>query len=406
MLPGMTADAGLLAGITVIDFTRVLAGPFCTRLLADHGARVIKIERPDEGDETRRGYMQLEEGRDDQSTYFVRLNAGKLSLALALDRPEAREIVRELARAADVVVENFVPGVAARLGCDHAALAAVRPDLVYCSISGYGQTGPLRQSPAFAHIISAISGLMDLEQNEDAGPRVQYLQAADVLAGTHAFGAIAAALARRARTGQGAYLDVSMLEAVVAAEDVTFGAVLNGGEAYPGPRAGMVVHPVGDDKIALQVVGAPQLWPRLLAAMGRPDLHEDPRFATRLARREHWTELREVIGRWLDGFKSVDDALAALTEARIPCARVHRPREVAAHPHLAARGAFPEVTHPARGPVRITAMPYHVDGHPVAPRGPAPYRVGEHTRAVLMELLGYSPERIEALRKAGAIGLP
>src|SRR5262245_11587323 len=215
----------LLAGLTVLDFTRVLAGPYCTRLLADLGARVIKIERPGEGDDTRRGHVQLEAERTDQGTYFIRVNAGKLSLALDLAHPKAREVVLDLARAADVVVENFLPGVVAKLGCDHAAMSSVKPDLVYCSISGFGQSGPMRLQPAFHHIIHAVSGLMHLEQQTDPAPRPGYLQAADVLAGTHAFGAILAGLWRRTRTGRGAFLDVSMLECMVAAEDINYGGM-------------------------------------------------------------------------------------------------------------------------------------------------------------------------------------
>jgi CoA:oxalate CoA-transferase len=398
--------ASVLDGLTVLDFTRVLAGPYCTRLLADLGARVIKIERPGEGDEMRRGHLQLEAERTDQSTYFVRVNAGKESVALDLGHPEARAVVRDLARGADVVVENFVPGVVERLGCDYATLAAVRPDLVYCSISGYGQTGPLRDGQAFAHVINAVSGLMRLEQPLDAEPRVGYLQAADVLAGTHAFGAILAALLRRARTGRGAHLDVSMLEALVAAEDITYGAVLNGGAEFAGPRPGMILHAIGGRWLALQTVGAPRLWARLVQAMGRPELAEDPRFATALGRREHWPALRAIVRAWLDGFPSVEAAVDALQAARLPAAPVLGPAEVVAHPHLAARGFFPAVPHPVRGAVRVTGAPFHVDGEAVGPRGPAPYRVGEHTRTVLAEMLGYPQARIEALRRAEAIETP
>ena len=400
-MPG--SDDALLAGVTVLDFTRVLAGPYCTRLLADLGARVIKIERPGEGDETRRGHAQLEDERTDQATYFIRINAGKSSLALDLAHPKAREVVLDLARVSDVVVENFLPGVVAKLGCDYAALSAVKPDLVYCSISGFGQTGPLRRSPAFAHIVAALSGLMHLEQQDRPQPTPPYLQAADVLAANHAFGAIVAALFRRARTGQGAHLDVSMLEALIGAEDVSFGAVLNAGAQYPGPRIGMMVHPIGDRYVALQTVGAPDLWNRLVAVLGQPGLAKDPRFATRIARRDHWPELREIIGHWLDGFKTVDDAVAALSAGRIPCAMVLTPDEVAAHPHLTERGAFPSVPHPTRGHVRVTGSPFRLDGEAVGPVAPAPYRVGEHTRAVLGDVLGYAPTRIDALLAAGVI---
>ena len=398
----MATPDGPLAGVTVLDFTRVLAGPYCTRLLADLGADVIKIERR-EGDDTRRGYVQLEPGREDQATYFVRINVGKRSVALDLTKPQARPVVLDLARRSDVVVENFVPGVVARLGCDYETLSKVRPGLVYCSISGFGQTGPLRQQPAFAHIINAISGMMHLEQGADPAPRVAYIQAADVLAGTHAFGAIMAALWRRAQTGRGAYLDVSMLECLVAAEDITYGAMLNGGAEYPGPRAGMLIHQIEGQWFTVQSVGAPDLWARLLAAMKRPDLAQDPRFATPLARRQNWAELRPFIVAWIDTFPSAKAALEACAAARIPAAPVLTPAEVVAHPHLAEREFFPAVPHPARDGVRVTGVPFMVDGRRPMPTGPAPYRPGEHTREVLSDLLGYDSQKIEALRKAGAV---
>jgi crotonobetainyl-CoA:carnitine CoA-transferase CaiB-like acyl-CoA transferase len=290
-----------------------------------------------------------------------------------------------------------------RLGLDYAATAAVRPGLVYCSISGYGQTGPWRDRPAFAHVVHATSGLMHLERGADEPPRVLYLQAADVLAGTHAFGAIAAALLRRARTGRGAHLDVSMLEALVGAEDISFGSVLNDGPSYPGPRSGMLVEPVGDGWVAFQIVGVLDLWPRLVDLLGRPDLTQDPRFATPIARREHWPELRAIIAAWLGRFASVEEALAVLTAGRIPCARVLWPAEVVAAPHLAARGAFPAVPHRTHGTVRVTASPFHVDGEPTVPGGPAPYRPGEDTRTVLGEVLGYGPDRITDLAHRGIV---
>jgi len=399
-------SARLLDGLTVLDFTRVLAGPYCTRLLADLGARVLKIERPGEGDDTRRGYIQLEEGRLDQSSYFVRINAGKESVGVDLSQPRGRDVVLDLARKADVAIENFLPGVAARLGIDHAGLARVKPDIVYCSISGFGQTGPMRDTPAFHHIINAVSGIMHLERQTQPVPPVSYLQAADVLAGTHAFGAILAALFRHGRTGRGACLDVSMLEAMIAAEDITYGALINGGEVYPGPRAGMVVHRLEGGDFAMQTVGAPQLWNRLLAAMKRPELADDPRFSTPLARRQNWPHLLPIILAWLDGFGTRERALAGLREARLPASPVLSPVEVVALPHLEARNAFPEVPHPARGKVRVTASPFHVDGRPSPPAAGAPHRIGEHTRGVLGGLLGYDAARIDELARANVIAVP
>ena len=397
----------LLDGLTVLDFTRVLAGPYCTRLLADLGARVIKVERPGEGDETRRGYLQLEDARNDQATYFVRVNAGKLSVGLDLSRPEGRAVALDLARIADVAIENFVPGVAAKLGIGAADLRAINAKLVYCSISGFGQNGALAGSPAFAHIINAMSGMMDLERNGEATPRVSYLQAADVLAGTHAFGAILAGLVRRGRTGEGATLDVSMLQALVAAEDVSYGAILNGGEVSQGPRVGMIIGDIKGRQVVTQYVGGPQLWTRLCAVVKRPDIAHDPRFATPVLRRQHWPELRALLTDWLStSFTSVEEALATLNAARLPAAPVLSPHEVIALPHMAERQAFPEIPHRGRGAVRVTATPFHVDGAPLRPAGPAPWRIGEHTREVLTGVLGYTPARLDALRASGIIAEP
>ena len=403
----MRDDSLPLDGLVILDLTRVLAGPYCTRLLADLGARVIKIERPGEGDEMRRGPHQLEPGRDDQSTYFTRVNAGKQSVALDLASPEGRAVLLDLARRADVFVENFMPGVVGRLGCDYEAVRAVRPDIVYCSISGFGQTGPWRLRPAFAHIISAISGLMYLEQGDEPAPRASNLQAADVLAANHAATAILAALLRRGRTGRGAFLDVSMLEALVGADSITFASVLNGGGEHGNPRPGLLVYEIGGRHVAFQVVGSRELWPRLLALMSRPELADDPRFKTSEGRRANARALRDLIGDWVAArFRTVEEALAVLAEARIPCAPVLAPADVIASPHLAERAFFPAVPHPAAGAVRITASPYHVDGEPVHPRGPAAYRVGEHTREVLRGVLGYDDARIGALADARVIDAP
>jgi crotonobetainyl-CoA:carnitine CoA-transferase CaiB-like acyl-CoA transferase len=400
------AGDGLLEGYTVIDFTRVLAGPYCTRLLADLGARVIKIERPGEGDEIRYTAFQLDADRTDQSSYYARLNTGKQGIAIDLSRPEAREIVLDLVRTADVVVENFSPGVMARYGLDAATLRGEFPELVYCSISGFGQTGPLSSMQAYAHLINAISGMMDLDRGGEAQPRVSYLQAADVLAGTHAFGAICAALLRRERKGTGATLDVSMLECLIAADDITYGALLNGGLVERQPRIGMMVHAIGGRHIALQTAGAPHLWSRLVALIGKPELATDPRFATPQARRQNWGSLQQVYRDWLDRYQSADEAIAALSAARVPVVPMLSPEEVVEHPQLVSREAFPEVAHPGCGSIRVTATPFFVDGKPTHPRGSAPYRIGEQTHDVLSAMPGYPDERIESLRKLGVIEMP
>src|SRR5215831_9860759 len=395
-----------LDGFTVVDLTRVLAGPYCTRLLADLGARIIKVERPSEGDEMRRSPHQIEPPRDDQSTYFTRVNAGKESVAIDLANPRGRDVVLDLARHADAFVENFTPGVVTKLGCDYAAVRAVKPDIVYCSISGFGQTGPWRLRPAFAHIVNAVSGLMHLEQGDEAHPRASNLQAADMLAATHAAAAILGALFRRARNGRGAYLDVSMLEALVASDSVTFASVLNGGKEHGNPRPGMMVHRIGDRYLAFQIAGGTVIWARLVNLMQRPELADDPRFKSSDGRRQNWRALREILGQWLDGFSTVEGALEVLEKARVPCAPVLHPAEVIASAHLAERQFFPTLPHRGRGSVRVTASPYHLDGKPVQPRRPAAYRVGEDTREVLSKLLGYDEPRIVSLLAARAIEAP
>lgn len=401
--PPLSEDDAPLAGYVVADFTRVLSGPYCTRLLADLGATVIKIERPGEGDEVRYVLPQLDAARADRSAYFARMNAGKRGIAIDFAHPGAREIVHALVRKADVVVENFSPGVMAKYGFDEPALRALKPDLVYCAISGFGQTGPLRGLQAYAHLINAFSGMMELDRGGPARPRASNLQAADVLAGAHAFGAICAALLRRARNGRGAYIDVSMLECLIAADDVNFPALLNGFPVARQPRAGMLVEPIGDRYVALQVSGVVSMWTRLTELMGRTDLQHDERFATPAARRRNWGELSVILARWLEGFADVDAALDALGRARIPSVPVLEPEEVVEHPHLAARGAFPEVPHPVAGGARVTATPFQLDGRPVVPAGPVPYRIGEHTREVLTEWLGFAPERVQTLIDTGVV---
>ena len=395
--PSADAQDKLLDGFVILDFTRVLAGPYCTRMLADLGATVIKVERPGEGDEVRYIGLQLDDQRVDAGAYFARMNAGKQSIAIDLANPASRPLVLDLVRKADVVIENFSPGVMAKYRLDADTLCAMKPELIYCSISGFGQTGPLSAMQAYAHLINAISGMMDLDRGGVLEPRASNLQAADVLAGAHAFGAICAALLRRSRSGKGARLDVSMLECLVAADDVTYPVLLNGGSIERRPRVGMVVHPIGDRHVAMQVGSAAQVWPRIVAWLERPDLIDDPRFCTTAARRGNWDALSVLLAERLARFPTVDAAVDALRAARIPAAPVLMAEEVVAHPHLAVRQAFPTIPHPKRGPVKVTATPFQIDGAATHPAGAAPYRIGEHMHEVLTRLLGYQDAQIRQL---------
>jgi CoA:oxalate CoA-transferase len=405
----LAALPNLLEGLVVLDFTRVLAGPHATRTLADLGARVIKIERPGEGDEMRRAPAPLP-GEGDQSTYFSRRNAGKESVAVNLSLPSGQAVIHDLAKYADIAVENFMPGVADKLNCGFEAIRATKPDIVYCSISGYGQTGPSAKQGAFAHVVSAASGIMHLDAREgDSGysaPGNSHLQAADVLAGSNAVGAILAAIVRRGRTGEGAHIDVSMLESLIASEDISYGSVPNGAVSTPGPRAGMGLSQIGDRWVAWQSGGAPTLWPRLCNAMKQPGLVDDARFATGEARRDNWPEMQALVSQWLRTFADLNAALDALRHARIPCAPVNTPEEVVRDPQLEYRDTFHTLPHPGGGEVKVTSSPFWIDGKPVPPRGPAPYRIGEDTRRVLSGLLNYDSRRIAELLNSGAISEP
>ncbi|MEM7403913.1 MAG: CoA transferase [Pseudomonadota bacterium] len=394
-------NARILQGLTVLDFTRVMAGPLCTRLMADLGARVIKIERPGEGDEMRRAPAPLP-GEGDHSTYFARRNAGKQSVAINLAADAGRALALDLVARSDIVVENFAPGVMTRLGCDYAACRAVNPSVLYCSISGYGQTGPDARQGAFAHVVAASSGVMHLDAG-DLEPRTSHLQAADALAGAYGFGALMAALWRRERTGEGAQIDVSMLEAMLSGEDLAFGTVPNGVPAEPGPRAGMGLSPVHGRWVAWQSGGSPALFPRLCEAMGAPEMQHDPRFATGPDRRDNWALLQELVSAWLATFVDVDAALAALRAARIPCALLRTPDEVVNSAQLQHREAFVPVSHGDHGDVLVTTSPYRIDGLPVLPSGPAPYAIGADTQAVLHDLAGLDDAAIRALEDSGAI---
>ena len=373
--------------------------------MADLGAEIIKVERPGGGDEMRRSPAVIP-GNGDQSTYFVRRNAGKKSVAIDLSCEAGRAVARELVQHADVLVENFMPGVAEKLGIGFHALRAIKPDLVYCSISGYGQTGPMSRRGAFAHVVAAASGIMHLDADAQ-GPRSSHSQAADALAGAHGFGAIMAALWRRQRTGQGAFIDVSMLESLMASEDLSFGTVPNGFDAMPcGPRVGMGLSQIHGRWVAWQSAGAPDLWARLCAAMERPDLLLDERFATPDTRREHWPQAHDVVSAWLATFEDVAAALDALTRARVPCALARTVEEVTACEQLAHRGAFHPVLHRDVGEMRVTSSPYWIDESPVTPVRGAPYEVGEHTVDVLTDRLRYTEQQLAQLGEVGAIETP
>ncbi len=391
-----------LEGLRILDFTRVLAGPLSTALLADLGADVVKVEPP-HGDD----YRHIGPMRAGKSALFTVMNRGKKSLVLDLGRPEARELARELADRADVVVENFRPGVADRLGIGAAALRARNPKLVYVSISGFGQTGPLAQRPAYDIIVQAMSGLMEATGDPDGPPTMVGEAVSDVVAGMFASWAILAALLHAQRTGEGQHVDVSMFDTTLSFLATSVSRYLFTGK--PARRVGnrhplsapFGVYRAGDGHFALAVLNK-KLFDALASAMERDDLARDPRFLTDEGRCEHEPALREAIDAWA-GRLDVREVVARLEDAGVPCAPLWNIAQALESPQSQARGLLQPVEDPSLPGLRLPRQPVHFGGD----AGLAPARspsLGEHTASVLADLLGIGAARFDELQRLGAFG--
>jgi crotonobetainyl-CoA:carnitine CoA-transferase CaiB-like acyl-CoA transferase len=385
----------ILQGLRVLDLTTTIAGPHCTRLLADLGAHVVKIESPD-GD-LMRTRPPL---RDGASSYFGQLNAGKRSLVLDLKQPASVDIVKRLAGGADILVENFRPGVMQRLGLDYPALAAVQPALIYCAISGYGQSGPSAGRPAYAPVIHAACGydVAHLSyQGDRTKPDNNGIFIADVLSGTYAFGAILAALHQRQRTGRGQLVDVSMLESMLT---MTLVELQRAQFPLPPPGRPMFGPIETRDGHIMLAVASERTFADLARAAGREDWLTDPRFAVYADRRRHWHLLVEELERWSRGL-TTGECQAAFERCGVPCSPYRTVEEAMADPQLAHRRAFAEVRD-AGGVFRALNPPFRFSAAPagVQPFAPA---LGEHGDDILAEA-GYAPGEVEALRRSGALG--
>ncbi|AOF97574.1 coA-transferase III family protein [Sphingobium sp. RAC03] len=386
--------AGALDGVRVLDFTSVMAGPFATRMLADLGAEVIKVESL-EGDQVRARPPK----RDGHSAYFGNLNAGKRSIACNLKSPEIIDLIKQLVATCDVLVENFRPGVMARFGLDFATLAAINPRLIYCSISGYGQTGPKALFPAYAPVIHAASGfdMVNLRYQDGADrPATSGIFIADVLGGTHAFGAIQAALYQRERTGQGQHIDLSMLEAMVGM------LVFETQEAqFPGDARRPLYTPLKtNDGFIMVAPTSPRNFEQLSDAVGHPEWRDDPRFLTNADRNANWATLLALTEQWTLE-RSAAEAEAILSRHGVPCARYREIDELLDDPQLAARGAFAQV-HDGAGAFRVPNPPFRMSGSQVEARDHVA-QLGEDGAAVLAGL-GVSAEAVAALRERGDLG--
>jgi CoA:oxalate CoA-transferase len=372
------------ADYRVLDFSTTIAGPHCTRLLADLGAEVIKIEAP-EGD-----MMRLRPPiRNGASGMFALLNAGKKSVVLDLKSAEGAHAIKRLAESADIVVENYRPGVMKKFGLDFPALQAVNDRLVYCSISGYGQDGPASDQPAYAPVIHATSGYdlahLDLQPDRDR-PDYCGIFIADVLAGTYAFGAIATALEQRRSTGRGQYIDVSMMEAMLS---LTLTDMIAAQFEMPPQPSRPIFGPVetSDGYVNLSVASERTFY-GMAAAAGRDDWLTDPRFEKYIDRRGNWGELMDEFEDWSRTQTSAD-CLATLAANNVPAAAYRTVREAMADPQLAHRGALAEVCD-AGGALKVLNPPFRMTGT-AASAGSFVAALGEHTDEILAEL-GERPE--------------
>ncbi len=393
-----------LSGLVILDLSRVLAGPYCTMLAADMGARVIKIERPARGDDTRAWGPPFAGG---ESAYYLSLNRNKESVALDFQTPQGREILGALVARADVLVENFRPGTLDRLGFGYRDLSAKCPGLIYVSISGFGQTGPRREEPGYDSVAQAESGLMSVTGAAD-GPAVRLgVAVADIAAGMFAFQGLLLALVARGRTGRGQLVDVSLLDSVTSLLTYQAGRYFVTGEA---PVRSGNRHPTiapydtfdTADGVLVLAVGNDAQWRRFCAAAGLEPLAQDARFATNDGRVVHGRDLHPLIADAL-GARPASAWVTRLRAEGVPCGMVRSIAEALADPQLAARAMIQTIDHPTAGSLRQLGIPVKLSGTPGAIRS-APPALGQHTRAVLRDDLGFRDEAIDDLARAGVTG--
>jgi len=391
-----------LAGVRVIDLTRVLAGPFCAMSLGDMGAEVIKIEEPGKGDDTR-GWPPFVSG---EATYFLSVNRSKKSLTLNMKAPEGQEVLRRLLATADVVLENFRPGTMERLGFGYERLRKSNPRLVYCAISGFGESGPEAHRPGYDLIVQGESGIMDITGFPDGPPVKVGNSIGDLVAGMAAAQGIVLALLNRLRTGKGQKVEIGMLDVMASLLTYQAGLYWNAG-GRPTRRGNehpsivpYEVFKAQDVYLTLGVANNP-LWERTCRALDREDLIKDPRFDTvsnRVANRKVLVPLlNEILGA-----RPADEWLARLDKAGVPAGRIKTVAEVCESTHLRARGMMVSLPHPKAGTITVMGVPVRLHGSPGV-AAMAPPLLGQHTEEILTGLLRMPKSRVEQLRAAGVV---
>jgi crotonobetainyl-CoA:carnitine CoA-transferase CaiB-like acyl-CoA transferase len=393
---------GPLAGVRVLDFTRVLAGPAASLALADMGAEVIKIEPPGTGDETRT-FPPL---RDGESHYFLSVNRGKKSIVVDLKSEAGVALVKDLAGKCDVVVENYRPGVMDRLGLGYEALAAVNPRLIYCAISGYGQTGPLKDNPSFDIVLQAMSGALSMNGDPDGLPTKLGIPMGDLVGGINGPIAVISALYERERTGKGRFIDVSLMDGLIGLLGyIAQLAFFTGkdpqrqGSQHPN-LVPYGIFPAAEDGSIVVACLTPGFWGRICKSIGRPELTDDPRYDTLEKRRDAREEVNAIVSEFTSRH-TVDELVAIFTRFEVPHAPILGVTNALSQPQAAHREMVVEVEHPTLGAIPIVNRPIKFDE--AQPRPEAPPVLGQHTDAILADVLGLSPEQIAALRASGAI---
>ena len=399
----MDGQQHILNGIKVLDFTHALAGPTVTRLMAEMGAEIIKVEPP-EGDMVRKVPF-IKNGR---SGYFVQQNRGKKSLCVDLKNPRGIDLVRALVPKVDVLVENFVPGVISRLGFAYETVKQLNPRIVMCSLSAFGQSGPLSNKQGFDFVTQAYAGVTSMIGEPDGSPMIPMVALGDVSTGVHAACAIGFALFHRERTGRGQYLDIAMLDAYYHCHEVNVQAFSASDGAVKPKRSGAhhyAAFPCGvfrakQGYVVIMAIG--HQWESLCRAMGREDLITDPRYSTISARGERRDELIPIVESWLASFASDEEALQCLETHRVPAGPVLSVEDTVSHPHHRYRGTVRTISDRVMGNLDIPGFPLHFSEFPDLLPLDAPY-LGEHNAEILSEYLGYDVPLMQELEREGVL---
>jgi crotonobetainyl-CoA:carnitine CoA-transferase CaiB-like acyl-CoA transferase len=395
----------LLDGYKVLDFTHFVAGPTTTRLMAGMGAEILKVELAPHGDRSR----EFDYVRDQRSAFFIQQNRGKKSICVDLRRREGVELIKQLVPKVDVVVENFAPGVISKMGLGYEVLKAINIKVIMCSISALGQTGPLADDAGFDFIGQAYAGITSLIGEEHGPPYMPMVAIGDVSAGAHAMGAIACALLHRERTGQGQYIDVSLLDTYFHCQ--TIGVQLcSASQGAREMKASGLHHSLacpagvfkGQQRWIIILAMTDKQWVSLCEAIGRPDLRADARFARARDRVQRRDEVIRTIEHWLAAMPSDDASVEMLRSHRVPVAPILSVREATEHPHLIARGTVRTVNDPILGEFKIPGFPLRFSGYPEELEFDAPM-LGEHNASILGQYLGYTPARVIELETSGVL---